>query len=100
MQVNQPELKFLGHIVNKDGIKPDPAKTRTIHEYPMPKDVTQVRTFLGMLNFFRKYIHKYAEMTLPFTNLTKKGVPFDTSTPEVQEAFAALKDALVKAGIA
>lgn len=94
---NQSEVKFLGHIVNQDGIKPDPAKTAAVRDYPMPTTVSQVRTFLGMLNFFRKHIHRYAELTLPFTRLLRKGVPFDTTTPSIQKAFAAIKDALIKA---
>ena len=94
---NQSEVKFLGHIVNKDGIKPDPAKTAVVRDYPMPSNVSEVRTFLGMLNFFRKHIHRFADFTLPFTKLLRKGVPFDTSTPPVHEAFAAIKAALVNA---
>ena len=82
---NETEVKFLGHIVSKDGVKPDPAKTQTIRDYPMPKDVSEVRRFMGMCNFFRKHIHRYSELMLPFTKLTQKCAVFDTSTPAVQQ---------------
>jgi hypothetical protein len=96
---NQPEIKFLGHIVSKDGVQPDPAKTAAIRDFPMPQNVGEVREFLGMLNFLRKHIHHYAELTQPFTRLLKKEVPFDTSSPELHSALAKIKDALINAAL-
>ena len=67
----KPELKFLGHIVGADGMKPDPAKIATINNWPTPKSVYDVRAFLGLANYFRKYIRGYAALATPLTDLLK-----------------------------
>jgi hypothetical protein len=65
------ELKFLGHIVSENGMKPDPAKVAVIEEWPTPKTVYDVRSFLGLANYFRKFIRGYAAITAPLTDLLK-----------------------------
>ena len=56
------ELFFLGHIVSPDGVKVDPAKTDAITKYPQPQDLHQLRSFLGMANFFRKFVEGYSKI--------------------------------------
>lgn len=65
------ELKFLGHIISANGIKPDPAKVAVVQEWPVPCSVFEVRSFLGLANYFRKYIQGYSSIALPLTNILK-----------------------------
>jgi hypothetical protein len=67
----KPELKFLGHIVSAKGMSPDPKKVAVIQDWPVPGSVYEVRSFLGLANYFRKYIRGYAGMTAPLTDLLK-----------------------------
>jgi hypothetical protein len=66
------KIKFLGHIVNSEGICPDPKKVEVVQNWPVPKNVHQVRSFLGLANYFRKFIRHYLEVVALLTNLTKK----------------------------
>ena len=67
----KPELKFLGHIISADGMRPDPAKVATVVEWPTPASVYEVRSFLGLANYFRKYIKGYSAIAAPLTELLK-----------------------------
>ena len=97
---NLPEVKFLGHIVGRNGLKVDPKKVEVVKDWPTPKDVTQVRQFLGLTNYFRKFIQDYSALASPLMDLTKKGIEFRTSwTPVHDEAFLQLKAALTSAPV-
>ena len=67
----KPELKFLGHIISADGMRPDPAKVATVRDWPTPVSVYEVRSFLGLANYFRKFIQGYSKITAPLTDLLK-----------------------------
>ena len=56
------ELKYLGHIISADGIKPDPKKVAIVENWPTPKDAHEVRTFLGLSNYFRRFIQGYSKV--------------------------------------
>ena len=92
------ELLYLGHIISADGVKVDPAKTAAVDKYAAPTDVQGVRRFLGMANFFRRFIKGYAQMTAPLTQLLRKDVPF-TWQAEQQAAFHQVKVALTHAPV-
>ena len=96
--LNRTELLYLGHIVGAYGIKVDPAKIAAVASWPVPADVPQVRSFLGLTNYFRKFIQGYAERCKPLTNLTCKHTPFDW-TSECQAAFDGLKQDLTSAPV-
>ena len=81
---------YLGHVITKEGISMDPEKTRAIIEYPAPQSVKEIRSFLGMANYYRKFIPNYSDHARPLTDLTKKGVGF-TWKEEAAEAFKNLK---------
>ena len=68
------EVKFVGHIVSTDGIKPDPAKVHVVTVRPRPRSVYRVRSFLGVANYFRRVIRSYAKIATPLTDLLK-GIP-------------------------
>jgi hypothetical protein len=93
-----PEIKFLGQIVGADGIKVDPAKIAAVQEWPQPTNVHQVRSFLGLANYFREFIQGYAELAAPMTGLTKAVNPF-VWTAQCQKAFDGIKYALTHAPV-
>src|SRR6266498_3484829 len=70
------QLKYLGFIVGEFGIKPDPKKVRAIVDQPAPANQTQIRSFLGMIRFFRNHIQGFSTIVGPMTNLLAKEVPF------------------------
>ena len=96
--LNRNELLYLGHVVGAFGIKVDPAKVATVADWPVPEDLTQLRSFLGLTNYFRRFIQGYAARCKPLTELTRKSVPYAWS-PECQEAFEALKQDLTSAPV-
>lgn len=70
------EIKFLGHIVSGSGVRMDPDKVRAVTNYPTPKSSKQVKSFLGLVGYYRKFISHFAEIAKPLNNLQKKNVPF------------------------
>ena len=89
----QEEVHFLGHVVSKDGVRPNPDNISKILQMPVPKNVTQTRQILGMGNYYRRFVKGYADMVRPMVDLTRKTKVFKW-TPEAQKAFDALKSAL------
>jgi hypothetical protein len=65
------EIPWLGHIISKDGVRPDPAKTKIIAEWLRPTTVKEVQSFLGFANWFRQYMQGYSQHTFPLTQLTR-----------------------------
>lgn len=66
------DCEFLGHIVTQDGIKPNPNKTEKILNWPIPKTTKQIKGFLGILGYYRKFIKDFAKLTKPLTKCLKK----------------------------
>ncbi|CAJ0589399.1 unnamed protein product [Cylicocyclus nassatus] len=91
------EIKFLGFILSKEGIRPNPDKTKAIDDYPQPTNPTDVKSFLGMCSFFRRFVHNFAAIAALIA-LTKKNTPFEW-TPQCEEAMNRLKEALTSAPI-
>jgi transposase InsO family protein len=90
------EIVFVGHLVKNGTIRPDPSKVDAIKQIPIPADVTQLKSFLGLVNYYRKFIPHFAKTALPLYALTKKGVVYDWSG-DADAAFNQLKAALVSA---
>src|SRR5207248_9603906 len=65
------EIKFLGHIIGKDGIKTDPAKIEKVKNYPKLTNITQLKGFLGLAKYYRKFIKDFAKIAKPLNELTK-----------------------------
>lgn len=84
------ETEFLGHVLSADGLKPQPDKIQIIKDYRRPKNVKQLRGFLGFINFYAKFAKNYAEETAPLLKLVKKGVKYEW-TNDHQEAFERIK---------
>lgn len=92
------ELSVLGHVVSKYGISMDPNKVRAITQYPTPTDVTSLRRFLGLTNYYRRYIKDYSLIAAPLLELLKQNTPFSWSI-YAQRSFERLKNCLATAPI-
>ena len=90
---DQNSVEFLGHIVSPAGISPLPEKISSITTWPVPENLKQVQSFLGLSNYYRRFISNYSKVALPLTQLTKKNVPF-VWNDMCQLAFNALKQSL------
>lgn len=80
----------LGHLIDKEGIRPDPQKTTAVEAFEAPRSVKQLRSFLGLCSYFRRFIPKFADIAHPLTCLLQKGVPFEWSS-ECDSSFRQLK---------
>jgi len=89
---------FLGHVVSKEGTRPNPSKVDAVRGFLAPTTVTNVRSFLGLTGYYRKYIKGYSKLAGPLFELTKKDVVF-VWNQDCQRAFADLKKALMGAPI-
>jgi hypothetical protein len=92
------KVKYLGHIVSREGIQPDPDKISAVKDFPVPKKVKDVRSFLGLANYYRCFIKDFSKIAKPLTQLLRKNVKFQW-TEACQTAFDILKSALVSAPI-
>lgn len=92
------EVKYLGLIVDTNGIRMDPRKVSAVVDWPTPKSVKDIQSFLGFANFYRRFIRDFATKANPLTKLTKKDTPFTWNT-ECEKAFTELKRAFTSAPI-
>jgi hypothetical protein len=89
------EFVYLGHVVSVQGIRMDPEKLEPIRSLPPPTNVKELRSFLGMTNYYRKFIPKYSEIALPLTELTKKRRDF-LWNEQAQQCFDQVKSLLIE----
>lgn len=92
------EIDYLGYVVSGGSLRPNPDKVRAIAEFPIPKNVKQVRRFLGVSGWYRRFIDGYSTLSAPLTNLLKKNGKFIWSE-DVHNSFNALKLALITAPV-
>ena len=86
----QQSVHFLGHVVSAGGVHVDPRKFATIADWPRPRTVSEVRSFLGLGNFFKRFIQGYAKVTAPLVTLTSQRVQFVRGEKQ-QKAFTQLQ---------
>ena len=65
------EVPYLSHIESAEGLKPDPNKTEKVKNFPTPKSVTGIKSFLGLASYYRRFIQNFAKLANPLNNLTK-----------------------------
>jgi hypothetical protein len=94
----EQSLEYLGHIMSKDGVATKPSKVEAVQSWPVPRNVKQLRGFLGLTRYYRRFIQHYGVISRPLTQLLKKETIFQW-TPQTQEAFELLKKALSTAPI-
>ncbi|MCO5561295.1 hypothetical protein L7F22_014916 [Adiantum nelumboides] len=87
------EIQYLGHIISKSGIRMDPSKLEVIKEWPNPRNLHELRSFIGMCAYYRRFIEKFSLIAGPLHDLTKKNVKY-VWTEGKQEAFDKLKQKL------
>ena len=94
----QEEVKYLGHIVSRNGISTDPEKVEAVAEWPTPSNINDLRSFMGTVGYYRQYIEDFAEVSSPLTLLTCKGQDWVWSCDQ-EQAFQRLKQNLVTAPV-
>jgi hypothetical protein len=92
------ELEFLGHIISNQGIRTDPLKTEKVKNFPRPKNTTQLRGFLGLASYYRRFVPNFARIATPLNKLLRKGTVYRWTT-EQDQAFNALKECLITSPI-
>lgn len=94
----ETKVKYLGYLVSEEGIQPNPDHIEAIVNYPVPKDIHDLRRFLGLIGFCRKFIEGRAIISKPLTDLLKKGATFKFGENELN-AFELLKEKLISAPV-
>ena len=92
------EVTFLGHVISADGVAVDPKKIDAIRDWPRPTTVTEVRSFLGLAGYYRRFVEGFAKLSTPLTRLTRKGIKFVWSEA-CQRSFDELRQRLTSAPI-
>lgn len=92
------EVAFLGHVVTKEGVSVDPHKVEAIVNWPTPTNVTEVRSFMGLSRYYRRFVQNFSKIAVSLTQLTRKGVAFEWSE-ERESSFQELKTRLTTAPV-
>ncbi|GJR62439.1 putative reverse transcriptase domain-containing protein [Tanacetum coccineum] len=93
-----PKVQFLGHVIDSEGIHVDPAKIESIKDWTSPKSPTEIRQFLGLAGYYRRFIEGFLKIAKPMTKLTQKKVKFEWGDKQ-ETAFQLLKQKLCSAPI-
>lgn len=92
------EVQYLGHIITDKGVKPDPKKIECVKKFPVPKNPRDIKSFLGLVGYYRRFIENFSHITKPLTSLLKKDTKFIWLS-EQQLAFDTLKEKITTAPI-
>jgi len=92
------KVAFLGQVVSNEGVSVDPQKIEAVSNWPRRKNPTEVRSFLDLAGYYRRFVQNFSKIATPFTNLTKKTTRYDW-TEQCEEAFQELKKRLTSAPI-
>ena len=92
------KVQFLGHVISKDGVSVDPSKIEAVSKWPAPKNVTEVRSFLGLAGYYRRFVEGFAKLAAPLTALTRKERKYEW-TEKCEASFQELKKKLTSAPI-
>ena len=95
---NSDTVEYLGYILSPAGLTMDPSKIKAITDWPEPRKVKDIQSFLGFANFYRRFIHNYSEIVIPLNRLTHKDIQWNFSGP-ARDAFNMLKKAFTTAPV-
>lgn len=94
----KPELEYLGHVVISEGVKPNPTKIEAVKNFRIPKNKIEIKSFLGLAGYYRKFIKNFSKSAKPLAEVSKKEMMFHWTDKE-QNSFDMLKTKLCKAPI-
>ena len=94
----QKEIHYLGHIILGEGISVDPEKVKAIEDWPIPKNAHEVRSFMGLAGYYRRFVEGFSKIAKPITTLQRKGIRYEW-TNECDADFSKLKRLLTSAPI-
>lgn len=97
-QLFNTKVKYLGHMISGDGIETDPDKTESIRTWPQPTNKTELRSFLGLATYYRKFVKHFSSIAQQLHKLTEADVTFEWSS-KCEEAFKTLKEKLTSSPI-
>ena len=92
------KVAFLGHVISADGVSVDPQKIEAVVNWKPPKNVSEVRSFLGLAGYYRKFVEGFSKIAAPLTKLTRKDVKYDW-VDACQKSFEELKSRLTSAPV-
>ena len=90
----KPQVEYLGHVISNTGISVDPNKVTAISDWPTPRNVPDLRSFLGLANYYRRFVKYFSHMTAPLNALLTKDQPWIWKQPQ-EASFQAIKTALL-----
>ncbi|PKA58643.1 RNA-directed DNA polymerase like [Apostasia shenzhenica] len=91
-------VHFLGHVISAEGVSVDPHKISAIVDWPKPTSVSEIRSFLGLVGYYRKFVKSFSQIAMPLSKLTQKAVQFEWDV-DCEASFQKLKECLVSAPI-
>ncbi|KRY25040.1 Retrovirus-related Pol polyprotein from transposon gypsy, partial [Trichinella britovi] len=91
----QERVKYLGHVVSRDGVQPDPEKIKAVEQWPIPKCSKELQQFLALASYYRRFVKGFAQIAEPLHQLTEMGKLWNW-TDECDKAFLHLKARLTK----
>jgi len=97
-EFHSDSVEYLGYVLSPSGLTMSDAKVKTIREWPEPKKVKDIQSFLGFANFYRRFIFNYSDIVIPLTRLTRKNTPWNFDD-DCKIAFNTLKQAFISAPI-
>ena len=89
---------FLGHVVSRDGLQPDPRNTDKVRTWPTPRTPSEVRAFVGLCSYYRRFVRNFSQHAAPLNRLAGKNVPFEWSA-ECEAAFTYLRQVLTSSPV-
>jgi hypothetical protein len=87
------EILYLGYVISPDGQKPDPEKLAAVQQFPLPDSITMLQSFLGLCNYYRKFVEGFSKLSAPLYAMTKKDAEFEWTNDTI-EVFNKLKEKL------
>jgi hypothetical protein len=88
------EVSYLGHVISENGVLPDKAKTKVIEKFPTPQNVKQLKSFLGLMIYYRRFIPRFSTLASPLHQLLKKDAKYEW-TDRQEQALRGLKSRLI-----
>ena len=92
------QVAFLGHVISKDGVAVDPSKVEAVENWKPPTNASEVRSFLGLAGYYRRFVEGFSRIAMPLTNLTRKNVKFEWNDA-CNDSFLELKKRLITAPV-